>query len=74
MAKSNVFKNWFSTFYIVEYAPRDSLGRTRDWCYWGMTADTDRITEMRDEIESYYQPNNVEIRVHPYNHAHGNNA
>jgi hypothetical protein len=74
MANPQVFENWFRTFYIMEYAPRDSLGRTRDWCYWGLATDADGITEMRDEIESYYQPNNVEIRVHPYNHAQGNNA
>lgn len=53
-------------FYIVEYAPRDTMGRTRDWCYWGLATTEDQIQQHRDEIESHHE--RVEIRVHPYAH------
>jgi len=64
-----MFQNLFKTFYIVEYAPRDTLGRTRDWCYWGLAQDAAEITQCRDEIESRYA--SVEIRAHPYSHING---
>jgi hypothetical protein len=64
-----MFANLFKTFYIVEYAPRDTLGRTRDWCYWGLAEDEDDIARYRDEIESQYA--SVEIRAHPYSHING---
>jgi hypothetical protein len=64
-----MFSNLFKTFYIVEYAPRDSMGRTRDWCYWGLATSDAQIQQYRDEIESQHA--RVEIRVHPYSHVHG---
>ncbi len=64
-----MFDQLFRTFFIVEYAPRDSMGRTRDWCYWGLAHDDVEIQRYRDEIESYHE--RVEIRVHPYSHING---
>jgi hypothetical protein len=61
-----MFDQLQQTFYIVEYAPRDSMGRTRDWCYWGLAKTDADIVTMRDEIESQHA--RVEIRVHPYAH------
>lgn len=64
-----MFDHLFKTFYIIEYAPRDSMGRTRDWCYWGLAHSDEEIQQHRDEIESQHA--RVEIRIHPYSHING---
>jgi hypothetical protein len=61
-----MFDQLQQTFYIIEYAPRDSMGRTRDWCFGGLAKNDVEITAVRDKIESQHA--RVEIHVHPYAH------
>lgn len=63
-----------TVMFIMEYAIVDSLGRSKEWLYAGMTTDPDRVRACRAEIEAANTPRTVEFRASRYSHAHGNNA
>jgi hypothetical protein len=60
-----------NVFWILEYARKDSLGRSHSWQGAGIARTQQEVESRSQELQSKFA---CEIRAHRYSHALGKNA